>query len=391
MVIHAVTMSAFVTTYTVEEQGEITCSVSRNNVQLHPVVAMTSRLPKDAAWKIFAAGGCSTPRLFIGAVTGHGGILRTFGIALFLCIECATHCLAQPCGEPINCPNKKYPYLFRNPNEIRREVRCIENPHDVNDPWHPVLFTGKVCLGYYLDEFDPASYQPPNTISLRINGEEVVVFQSDLVINDFNCIDRWYCICGLQSLPCQCTLRVGFIKDARLFTQDPTRTIAYTRLNISYGQNCQPHCESSYIMVNFTPEFLRYDEDGNPHSFLFNSQLRENVLYVNEIQRNTKGIYPYHRGYNLCDVLTHEAGHFLGLRHYNDSNCPAQEQSSGIMDAYASANDAQELSIDDKCMFAKLYCPSIVPVTNFEYRTDPELTCTFILVPPLSHLAIFDI
>lgn len=144
-------------------------------------------------------------------------------------------------------------------------------------------------------------------------------------------------------------------------------------------------------MVNFTPEFLRYDEDGNSLSLLFISHLRENVLRANEIQRQIKGIYLYHSGYNLCDILTHEVGHFLGLRHYNEGNCPDDDQSGGIMDAYARVNDEQELSIDDKCMFAKLYCPSIVPVTNFEYRTDPELTCTFILVPPLSHLAIFDI
>jgi hypothetical protein len=310
---------------------------------------------------------------------------------LVILLACTALCSAQPCGEPINCPDKKYPYLFCNTEEIRREIRCVENPHEVNEPLHPVLFPGRVCLGYYFDESDPILYEPPDTIALRINGEEFVVFQSEGISNDFECIDRWYCVCGLQSLPCQCTLRVGFVKDARLFIQDPTRAIAYTLLNISFSQHCQPHCETSYIMVNFTPEFLRYDEDGNSLSLLFISHLRENVLRANEIQRQIKGIYPYHSGYNLCDILTHEVGHFLGLRHYNEGNCPDDDQSGGIMDAYARVNDEQELSIDDKCMFAKLYCPSIVPVTNFEYRTDPELTCTFILVPPLSHLAIFDI
>ncbi len=330
---------------------------------------MTFPVPSEADGKLTVARERSALKTIIDAVADCGGILWKFSIALSLCIDCATHCVAQPCGEPINCPHKKYPYLFCNPYEIRRDVRCVENPHEVNDPWHPVLFPGKVCLGYYLDEVDPASYQPPNTLSVRINGQEIVVFQSELIVNDFECIDRWFCICGMQSHPCQCTLRVGFVKDARLFLQDPSRAIAYTWLNISFGQNCQPHCESSYIMVNFTPEFHKYDEDGNPLSFLFSSQLRENVLHLNDIQWNIKRIYPYHRGYNLCDVLTHESGHFLGLRHYSEGNCPDQVQSTGIMDAYANANDAQELSIDDKCMFAKLYCPSIVPVMNVENRS----------------------
>jgi hypothetical protein len=75
MVIYAVTMSAFVTTYTVEEQGEITCSVSRNNVQLHPVVAMTLRLPSNAVWMLIVARKRSALNKIIGGVTGCGGYL----------------------------------------------------------------------------------------------------------------------------------------------------------------------------------------------------------------------------------------------------------------------------------------------------------------------------
>jgi hypothetical protein len=103
---------------------------------------------------------------------------------------------------------------------------------------------------------------------------------------------------------------------------------------------------------------------------------------VNDIQWRIKRIYPYHRGYNLCDVLTHETGHFLGLRHYNEGNCPDQVPSTGIMDPYAIANDAQELSIDDKYMFAKLYRPSIVPVMNFENQSGVSLTSSLLLIPP---------
>lgn len=42
-------------------------------------------------------------------------------------------------------------------------------------------------------------------------------------------------------------------------------------------------------------------------------------------------------------------------------------------------------------MFAKLYCPSIVPVMNFEYQSEVLLACSLLLIPPLSQLTIFDI
>ncbi len=345
-------MSAFVTTYTVEEQGEITCSVSRNNVQLHPVVAMTLRLPSNAVWMLIVARKRSALNKIIGGVTGCGGYLWKLGIALSLCIECATHCLAQPCGEVINCPDRAYSYTFCTPSGFVNA--CARNPWSYRQGWMPLRASGRICL--FLSNVP--MYQPATTYVWPLRGGgEAAVFRPDLVVNDFDCAEgKWDCVCGREQDPCRCRIEVRFVTDENdgLIRKYVDRAIALAWREWQ-SNTCELFCEASplnpgsVIVVNMTKRFLFPLGGGRYPRIVYNDMLWETVR-----NRASDTLIAW----NLCEVLIHEIGHLYGLGHHTD--CPP---ANGIMNATAVANQPRrDLSQDDRCAYAKLYCPGIVPV-----------------------------
>lgn len=155
-------------------------------------------------------------------------------------------------------------------------------------------------------------------------------------------------------------------------------------------------CEGTLLQINFTREFLNDDEDGNPRSFVFTSSFLDNIQRANWLKRFT-----YFFGYNLCDVFTHEIGHFYGLGHHydadgrlvqDDPNCN-QLHGDGIMNPYYGANTASRgLSLDDKCMYAKRYFPTIVPVFSEQESSTVGLTDgEHITIPGWSRAVMYDV
>jgi hypothetical protein len=363
-------MSDFVTINTIEERGEILRSVESNSVQLLPVVVMRFLLPSHAVGKLPAASGRSALKTIIGAVAGCGGILWKFSIALLLCIECATYCPAQPCGDVINCPDRKYRFFFCTPSGVK--VECARNPWSYQQGWIPLHAIGRICL--FLSPIP--KYQPATTyVWPQRGGGEAAVFRPDLVNFDFDCaVGKWDCVCGKQQDPCRCRIEVLFVTDENddYIQGYADRAIALA-ISQFQGNTCELNCEASplnpgsKIVVNMTKRFM-FPRRGRYPNIVYNDMLWDAVR-----NRASDTLMAW----NLCEALIHEIGHLYGLGHHTD--CPP---ASGIMNATAEANQPRrDLSQDDRCAYAKLYCPGIVPVDESRYPGNVVLYDGSIVVP----------
>jgi hypothetical protein len=69
---------------------------------------------------------------------------------------------------------------------------------------------------------------------------------------------------------------------------------------------------------------------------------------------------------NLSDVITHEMGHSYALAdqiNRTTGRAYCDDPYEGVMGRATHINESkQNLSIDDICMFKKLYCPELTPV-----------------------------
>jgi hypothetical protein len=130
--------------------------------------------------------------------------------------------------------------------------------------------------------------------------------------------------------------------------------------NMKYEQFfCDGYCPGMSIILNNTPEFKDI-RSGKVHCYFINEQIirdYEPANIFNDLSMSDDHI-------NFLHVVTHELGHILGLDHFDQLPCPPSVySSSNIMNSQIVNNlNFSGLSIDDICMFKKLYCPELTPV-----------------------------
>ncbi|GBD07194.1 hypothetical protein HRbin21_01010 [bacterium HR21] len=212
-----------------------------------------------------------------------------------------------------------------------------------------------ICL-----ELDSASLPPAElrTVYFPVDpanpeGERVLVFSLDSVWQDLCCAQRsWACICGKQDLPCACKVKVRFITDSSVF-RPGSRAAAST-----WGGMCDSCRPDFDILLNVTRWFItsypsyRSNSTSKVHRFFVNRSLIENYRRVR---------YDPDSGYvayDLCLILIHELGHVYGLNHMDlcDSS-----YTGGVMH-HAGPAYWWNISEDERCAFAKLYCPEMVGI-----------------------------
>jgi len=125
-----------------------------------------------------------------------------------------------------------------------------------------------------------------------------------------------------------------------------------------------------------TPEFLYqrnfYPVSGTPI---------EKGWFSQEFKGNISLVPNYVQLYSFQQVAMHEIAHMLGFGHYNKDFGSYVGQVcdnggvtlSGAMEYNIASRDNNiELSLHDKCMMAKLYCPGLVVLNIFEYQPQTQ-------------------
>jgi hypothetical protein len=112
-----------------------------------------------------------------------------------------------PCGIITNCPDKAYRYHFCDKFTGNIVYICSKNPnnHGLGDDYTPVESRFPLCYIYQ----ESGLY--PNTIMLPFETGLRETFNKDYIEGDMtNGKNAWNCLCGWESLPCQCTVYVKF-------------------------------------------------------------------------------------------------------------------------------------------------------------------------------------
>jgi len=278
------------------------------------------------------------------------------------------HLNAQTCGSPQNCnPNLKYPYRFCVSG--RFEIICTNTPNNVagKKPYKVPLPT---CV-----KFIASSDDPPTTISFPDkDGNPVVVNQSSDWVTAINeAVDRWNCLCGFTASNSSlntCCIPVYWSSNARDFSGKPESTLGRFESPGIYTDVCEPVCENGVwregttqgparILLNNTREFTLWSETGDKQRKSLYSGI---VLPVGP---GGKSLNAEYNVWSLRDVLAHEVGHWLGMRHTDElPDCEPGVTKTGIMQANTVVNKApRTLSDQDKCQFMQLYCPLKTSVT----------------------------
>lgn len=227
-----------------------------------------------------------------------------------------------------------------------------------------------------------------------------LVFSTDRVWEDLCCAQRaWSCICSLEQLPCRCTVRVRFERRRDVFREgDRTTAFALGYRWRQRGDSCIIVCDDSLpsISINATQwyvgtkrnwQYVGLDRLGMPYRFFFNRSLTENAM---------RTLFPStgsdRWGNDLCTILTHELGHIYGFYHgCNNKRCdsllsleveihPNIRVSfckrypdscrccyAGVMNGKGLSKYDSPFTDDDRCMFAKLYCPELTGIEQ-EYQ-----------------------
>ncbi len=274
----------------------------------------------------------------------------------------------DPCGEITNCPKKKYCYKFcdTHPDFIEQFELCVEDPmnHGGVDDIKPMkLMDHPICLSYEESGIYPSTIRTP-LLTGEIETYNVDYIETDLDYSEYN----WNCICGWEDEECQCTVKVRFSNNPRDFSGNIKYRIAEAKFSWWLG-NCELKCSSyqPYIYINGSKEFAGEINGYRQISFI-------NQEYYDNDENYTEFLNPDYKLINITDVITHEMGHQYGLAH-QDCCPPPDNTYEGIMDAdYTRLNESkQSLSIDDICMFKKLYCPDLVPVKERIVKEETEV------------------
>ncbi len=256
----------------------------------------------------------------------------------------------QNCGQHINCDPLKQ-YAYRDCNNV---YQCTNNPSTLS--LSAVRAKVPICLEFYPNI-------GPTTIKLPIipegPGADVVVFDMADMQSDIDCAqDSWDCICGIQNSNCSCFVKIIWSSNTKDFEKpDSWAAQANTSWTAPWEPDpCTVKCKNqnppSVIYLNNTPGF-RKDANGYPTRTLVNSDC--------EYYKRSAPSGPARNTINICDAIMHELGHLYGIGHYDDYPCPSNiTPTTGIMFSRLKLNQAKrDLTDDDKCAFARLYCNSV--------------------------------
>lgn len=192
--------------------------------------------------------------------------------------------------------------------------------------------------------------------------------QTDATIDANNALQQWLMTLGgcpeVHPDP-SCCIHVVFDRAIQEF-EDPVKEAAYTEAITCGEVSCSPR--KIHVNMSSAHKFGNYGQgSGNWVA---------NPGYVDPISGNTRdyatlmyytGMVPpsgqngdYHT-MSLFQVLEHEIGHWLGLKHPNQYACSTQGGSRMNSSGTTRDVEPQLLSQMDKCMFQKLYCDPNCP------------------------------
>ena len=282
------------------------------------------------------------------------------------------------CNDTISCPaDVKYPYyscyywdLPFPTHSAGPLLYCSSDPSAIPEPveWDghkggvkPRKIKLPICIE--LDEISVPTISFFGEFTNLLSPYETQVDAN-------NSTYKWNCLCGFQDSVCQCQISLCFTKDRKYFI-DPkkpdgiipvmnTLAVALTRTYSS----CTVDCGASSIFFNNTDEFID-DMPGLPNKFFVNTSKNTEALQnlCKEIGINS---------YSFEDIALHELGHILGFGHFDknplDTYINKDECSiglTGVMYSFLTPNKNNKgLSIYDKCMFKKLYCPNTTSIND---------------------------
>ncbi len=260
---------------------------------------------------------------------------------------------SENCGTVTNCPDKPYKYWFCNNANNQMVELCEKNPNNV--PGFTPIKAPAVPLCF---EFESTSSDPTQQVKLPLQvGGDVLVFDLSKVQDDIdNAQYDWNCLCGKQNDECVCTIKVRFVKDKQDWPFNNRRSPLGSTVNTSIGaQTCVINCTTaSVILLNNLPEFNK-TMLGYRLTSLSNEEYSDNLPDIQQA----------YISYNLTDIMFYGIGHQYGLQSQRTSPMCNPPYDGGIMgSAYTFRRSSKGLSRDDKCMFKKLYCPSLTPVED---------------------------
>lgn len=277
--------------------------------------------------------------------------------------------IGQPCGAIQNCnPNLAYPYRFCNQESGTAEIRCSNIPN-AESGLVPYKVPMPACMKLIATSSDPTSSTMED-----VNGNRFDVnISADWadVIN--NAVDVWNCLCGHTSTNStlnHCCIPIKWSNNPSDFSGDAQGTLGITYIPgaVTSFASCQPQCVNGVLVM---------DNNGRPCIYLNNTTeftkhdpatgLVRRSLYSGTMPPRGPGealLKPGFVVFSLRDVVTHEFGHWVGMRHPDATpDCAPGVTKTGIMIRNTTANRApRRLSEEDKCQFMKLYCPTLTSV-----------------------------
>ncbi len=260
----------------------------------------------------------------------------------------------QTCGSVTNCPNKRYKYRFCNDFNRQLVELCERDPNNVSG-FTPMKSPIPICF-----EFENRAGEPTIIELATQVGAPVEVFDISKVQNDIdNAQYGWNCLCGKQNDECVCIIKAKFISDNSKWPIGVSKqSVVVSKVEQERSSGCRQICphQNAVIFLNNLPGFKQK---------LFGSRMRSfsNQEYLDNDPEHLDQIKPGLITYNLTDVMYKAIGWQYGLpTQSGDVQCnPPYE---GRMKGFTINQGSKGLSRDDKCMFKKLYCPSLTPVED---------------------------
>ena len=285
------------------------------------------------------------------------------------------------CGSGITCPaDWKYPYeVMSKTNCGPTWVECMTNPY-ANSTADPIKSPFPICARYVTS----SSNDPTNRNALDTDGNSVVIYDASVVQQIIDAmVAEWNCVCGVTTPNSQinnCCIDVKWSKNPNDFLADGSdEDITLGRARSWVGHYLTPPCDPSrncysdgskvadrspYIILNNTDDFVVFNHaNGHYERGFFSGTALPTGPNGQSISRD--GTF-----YNLRNVVLHELGHELGMKHTVSKSVqqvctPPNNPIPSIMSASMGSGEPYTgLTLYDKCYFGKLYCPTFVGLTE---------------------------